>query len=441
MGDTPVVLNAIWQKLYTISYDGNGNTGGTTPVSVEGVTNEQITIAGSGTLQKAGYLLVGWSINQNATNGQYSSGSMFVIGTSNVTLYAVWSELFTITFNGNGNTSGTAPQSIQGISGENIMVSGAGNLNKTAYNFCGWNTKSDATGIAYFNNDQIVIENNDIILYAIWSEYALSKNDNIITGYSGSSKDIVIPSVINTIPVTSIGDLAFYNNQLISVVIPDSVTSIDNSAFSHNQLTSVVIPNSVVTIGAYAFASNRLTSVVIPDSVVTIGAFAFTSNRLTSVVISNSITIIEGSVFFDNRLTSVVIPDSVTIIKDWAFYGNQLTSIIIPDSVVTIGAYAFYNNRLTSVVIPNSVVTIGDLAFYNNQLISVVIPNSVTTIGADAFASNQLTSLVIPANVYIDDSYPTMGDNVYSFITFYDSNGKKAGTYTYEESTWSAVFE
>ncbi|MCL2381237.1 MAG: leucine-rich repeat domain-containing protein, partial [Treponema sp.] len=48
---------------------------------------------------------------------------------------------------------------------------------------------------------------------------------------------------------TSIGPDAFANNQLTSVVIPDSVTSIGWAAFANNQLTSVTIPNGATSIG------------------------------------------------------------------------------------------------------------------------------------------------------------------------------------------------
>ena len=76
--------------------------------------------------------------------------------------------------------------------------------------------------------------------------------------------DIVIPATVTsngiTYSVTTIGDRAFYNNALTSVIIPVSVTTIEDFAFFDNALTSVTIGNSVTSIGKEAFAFNALTS-------------------------------------------------------------------------------------------------------------------------------------------------------------------------------------
>jgi hypothetical protein len=218
-------------------------------------------------------------------------------------------------------------------------------------------------------------------------------------------------------------------------------------------ISRMQLPDGLVFIGNGAFWRNQLTSVTIPDSVTYIGGGAFYQNQLTSVTIGNSVTYIGHQAFGNspnvndrptNQLTSVIIPDSVTYIGYGAFYRNRLTSVTIPDSVTSIGDRVFSSNQLTSVTIPDSVTSIGNYAFYGNQLTSVTIPDSVTSIGygsfyAPSYSDNQqLTSIIIGANITLqvgqggyNDRNPSFGND---FVSFYNQNGKKAGTYTYNDN-------
>lgn len=76
-----------------------------------------------------------------------------------------------------------------------------------------------------------------------------------ITKYRGTDTEVVIPSEIGGLSVTSIGYAAFeYCTSLTSVEIPDSVTSIENRAFENcTSLTSITMPNSVTRIGNFSF--------------------------------------------------------------------------------------------------------------------------------------------------------------------------------------------
>ena len=72
-----------------------------------------------------------------------------------------------------------------------------------------------------------------------------------------TSGNLVIPEVIDGIPVRSIGHGAFADRKgLVSVTIPSTVTSIGESAFRGCRgLSSVTIPSSVTSIGRLAFSS------------------------------------------------------------------------------------------------------------------------------------------------------------------------------------------
>ena len=109
-----------------------------------------------------------------------------------------------------------------------------------------------------------------------------------ITNCNGSANSISIPSKMNGLPVTRIGDSAFKQCSSTTVVIPDTVESIGSLAFNNcTDLESVIIGSNVETIGTWAFYKcSKLKSIIIPNSVTNIGSRAFSDcTKLASVTI------------------------------------------------------------------------------------------------------------------------------------------------------------
>jgi len=81
-------------------------------------------------------------------------------------------------------------------------------------------------------------------------DFSVTLNDAgdgaVITKYSGKGGSLTIPATIQGFPVKQIGDRAFYDKRLTSVVIPEGVRQIGREAFGNNRgLTSVTIPSTV----------------------------------------------------------------------------------------------------------------------------------------------------------------------------------------------------
>lgn len=268
-----------------------------------------------------------------------------------------------------------------------------------------------------------ITANNDVLGYSCPSlvtgdytaQFILVENDLpdhypktvTITKYTGKESTVILPSTINSWPVTKIGEDAFQDNTTItSVTIPANVTEIGANAFAGcTNLTSVTYGgdwsnltiqsgNPAVQNAAEDAANEQLFDFEFtPDNTAVIvkhyrGAAADVT--IPSRYKGKPVTAIDPVAFYNNSaVTSVTIPDSVTAIPDYAFgFCSQLTNISIPNSVTFIGFSAFNScTSLKSITLPSSLSTIQSYAFYNcGNLKTIRIPVSVTSIGNLAFA-------------------------------------------------------
>lgn len=267
-----------------------------------------------------------------------------------------------------------------------------------------------------------ITADNDVLGYSCPSlvtddytaQFILVKNDFLdpppktvtITKYTGTESTVILPSTINSWPVTKIGEDAFQDNTTItSVTIPDSVTEIGSNAFADcTNLTSVHYEGdwSNLTIQSGNPAVQDAANEQLFD-------FEFILNN-TAVIVNNyrckgtaadvtipscykgkPVTAINNAAFPNSAVTSVTIPDSVTSIPDAAFVNcSQLTNISIPNSVTYIGFSAFDGcASLKSITLPSSLRTIGNSAFAGcPSLMTVTYPGSKTQWDAISKGSN-----------------------------------------------------
>jgi hypothetical protein len=190
--------------------------------------------------------------------------------------------------------------------------------------------------------------------------FSFDKSLGQIDGYNASfGTNVVIPSSIDGVAVTSIGYQAFRNKGLTSVTIPNTVTTIREYAFSNNNLTNLSIPNSVTSLGNFAFYINNIVTLSIGSGLNTIPVYAFYNNLISNLVIPNQITSIGGYAFENNPISQLTLGSGLTRIDSGAFqtsttnssYSSKLTSLIIPSNVTTINSNAFTNVPLTSITI------------------------------------------------------------------------------------------
>ena len=71
--------------------------------------------------------------------------------------------------------------------------------------------------------------------------YSIENNVVIIKGYLGNDTNIIIPDKIEGSKVTTIGEEAFVDNDVIETIeIPDSVTTLEEAAIHHCENLSVI---------------------------------------------------------------------------------------------------------------------------------------------------------------------------------------------------------
>ena len=80
-------------------------------------------------------------------------------------------EIYTVTFNGNTNTGGSAPAAVtQAAAGAAVTIPGKGSLEKTGYEFTGWNTLANGNGLNIAEGP--FTPSTDTTLYAKWVQLA-----------------------------------------------------------------------------------------------------------------------------------------------------------------------------------------------------------------------------------------------------------------------------
>ena len=290
------------------------------------------------------------------------------------------------------------------------------------------------------------------------AQFITETNGGAITidGYTGTGGDLIIPGILNGLPVTTIRGLAFYGQtSLTSVTISNGVASIGNDAFfGCANITNITLPNSMTNLAAQAFESClSLGSVTIPAGVISLGDSVFlTCNGMTAINVNSNnpaYSSVAGVLFDKGRTTlietpeqisgSYAFPNTVTSVGDNAFYScSNLTSLNLDTNLVNIQNSAFaYCGGLTSLNIPGGVTNIGPSVFlgcYGLTAITVatnnsayagtggvlfdhnhttlilyppaattnnyIIPNTVTNVEVSAFSyCNNLTNVTIPTGV------------------------------------------
>ncbi|NDF10568.1 MAG: hypothetical protein EB046_01920 [Actinobacteria bacterium] len=162
--------------IYTISYDGNGNTGGTIPATGNFQTGGSAYVIRGETNPptRVGYTFASWYTNSTGSGGSaYSVGASYSTA-ENISLFAKWTpKTHTVTYALDGGTSTASTTQLTGkVIGDKVTLPAASTMSKTGYTFAGWNDSSST----YSGGDTwtVTASDSDFTLTALWTVTTLS---------------------------------------------------------------------------------------------------------------------------------------------------------------------------------------------------------------------------------------------------------------------------
>lgn len=149
----------------------------------------------------------------------------------------------------------------------------------------------------------------------------INKNTKIIAGYAFAGcknlNEIIIPD-----GVRSIGEGAFSDCGLTSIILPENLTYLDNSAFSGcSDLTNVSVPDSLTYMGDFVFLGCNLKYNEYKNGY-------YLGNDENPYVVLTAIK--------DKTVKTFTLHDNTKITDAYVFFNGNFTDIIIPDGLVLI---------------------------------------------------------------------------------------------------------
>ena len=150
-------IKAKWTAVYTITYNANGGTGTIAPDTLR-ADNESILLSDGKGFTNGNSRLTAWNTSADGSGTEYKTGAAYS-DKANITLYAVWSDAVTVTFNSDGGSA---------VSSQEVTYGGKATKpttdpTKDKYEFVKW---VDSNG-ADFNFGATELT-GDITLKAVW---------------------------------------------------------------------------------------------------------------------------------------------------------------------------------------------------------------------------------------------------------------------------------
>lgn len=216
------------------------------------------------------------------------------------------------------------------------------------------------------------------VIHSDGIDYAVLPDGVAVIGGTPTDGSLSVKDAVDGKGVVRIDDYAFAG-----------MMQADGSVDRRADIRAVSVPDGLLTIGQRAFYYNDLETIGIPDSLRDIQDEAFRAcYNLGGIVFPDRIRYIGFEAFRDcHSINELVIPGTVEYVGDGAFYICKNLEILSVGSDISPRMFG-YCVSLRAVVMKETVTQIGHSAFYEcESLESVRIPGKVKEIGKEAFRS------------------------------------------------------
>ena len=153
-------LYAMWgTQVYSVTYNANGGSGAPEAAVYSTPQNHTVTNA---VPTKSGWQFDGWALKKDAVSGTYHSGDVIKVD-GEITLYAIWVDNgpYTVNFSAAGADSGTVPDKIIKIKGEDLIIPST-EPQKDRYTFNYWYCNVD--GQKYYPGSTFKLDKNATLI-------------------------------------------------------------------------------------------------------------------------------------------------------------------------------------------------------------------------------------------------------------------------------------
>ncbi len=178
-------------------------------------------------------------------------------------------------------------------------------------------------------------------------------------------------------------------------VVPAEITEIGNTAFSGcASITKLTLSDSTTKIGNYAFRNTGIATMVLPNSINAIGNYAFSESDLVEIKLPSGL---EQSKFGTNVFSKCL---SLTTVDMTAATGLTTIPVSTFDGSPLFRYGKNAQGELVEFVIPQNIKELGNYAFRNTGLVNLVVPDSITKFGSGVFTNcNKLESIEYNATI------------------------------------------